>query len=30
MMSDLIDGIIDVAIGCFVMAFLFYLFGVFL
>jgi len=29
-MSDLIDGIIDVAIGCFVMAFLFYLLGVFL
>jgi hypothetical protein len=27
MMDDLVNGIIDVAIGCFVMAFLFYLLG---
>jgi hypothetical protein len=29
-MSDLIDGIIDVAIGCVVLSLSFYLFGVFL
>ena len=29
-MSDLIDGIIDVAIGCVVLSISFYLFGVFL
>lgn len=28
MMSDLIDGIIDVAIGCVVLSFLFFLLGV--
>jgi hypothetical protein len=28
MMSDLIDGIIDVAIGCVVFSFLFFLLGV--
>ena len=30
MMSDLIDGIIDVAIGCVVLSLSFYLLGVFL
>jgi hypothetical protein len=29
-MSDLIDGIIDVAIGCVALSISFYLFGVFL
>jgi len=29
-MNDLVNGIIDVAIVCFAMAFLFYLLGVFL
>jgi len=29
-MNDLANGIIDVAIGCVVLSFLFYLFGVFL
>jgi hypothetical protein len=29
-MSDLIDGIIDVAIGCVALSLSFYLFGVFL